>query len=133
MAQALFVFGFILSPALLLIYLEQQARFSAIEEFRSSRQVIMHRIEAAVEHRDLGTLRSIDKKYAAFVRDRGFKESLQQALAKVTATETEMELAASRSLHLERHTREVSIRPDLMKPQIPDGENVQQRLSVLPQ
>jgi len=130
--QGILVPVFILIPTLLGLHMEQRSRYSVIDEFREARGHILSRIETAVEHTDLDTLHDLDKKYASTVPDNDFRSRLHEAVARVTAKETQMELAASRHLDLERHTREVSIRPDPMRPQLPREDKTTQRLSVLP-
>ncbi len=123
---------FILVPAFFALHLEQRSRYSVINEFRNARGYILSKIDSAVERTDLDTLLHLDKKYASTVPDKDFKNRLHEAVARVTAKETQMELAVSRHLDLERHTQEVSIRPDLRRPQLPERDNAAQQLSVLP-
>lgn len=129
--QAVFAVALIFSPALIKPLLDQRARIAVASEYESERPLILSSIQSATRRHDLDTLLRIHGKYADCVVDREFKSLLQDALARVSAREAEMEIAVAKHLDVSRHREEVMI-PLTPAPKTVGKEEEKQQLSVLP-
>ena len=125
------VLALLLALCVMKIQIDQRARETTVREFQSSKRVILASIESAVERRDLDTVLRMDRKYSGCVDDRTYQKSIHEALVTLESHETVVELAIARLLDLERHGEELSVRPNLMKPQVSNDRSAA-RLSVLP-
>lgn len=124
--------GVILTPAIAKIHFEQRSKAQTLAEYRSTRALVLARIDAAVANYDLETLSRIHNRYVDTVQDNEFRDLINAGIAQLIARETRMELTASRNLDLSRNREEASNRTDTSRPQLPPGIDQGQTLSVLP-
>lgn len=86
---------------------------SVANEYFSSREAILSRIEAATARQDSRTLTQLRDRYGCSVRDNAFQSSLRRGLAKVAARDAELQLAMARHLDLARSSEEFTGEPPL--------------------
>ena len=132
-AQTTIIIGLLLSPAFFKIYYDCVARSETISEYQTGRSLILSKVEAAAGNHDVVTLLHYHRKYAGCVTDTHFIGVLNQALAKATAHEAELELTVSKHLDLMRHREEIAARNDPHQASPREIDKVSQpRLSLLP-
>ena len=126
------VFLAILGPVAAKAAYDRKAKHETRAEYRSTRALVLARIDAAVANYDLDTLTRIHNRYVHIVKDREFRQLIDAGLASLIARETQMELSASRNLDISRNREEASNRPDTSRPQLPPGVDQAPTLSILP-
>ena len=131
MVRAALLLVLLLALCVMKLQIDQRSREMTAREFQSSKQVILASIDSAVDRRDLDSLLRIDRKYSGCVDDQTYRKSIREALVTLEAHETVVELAIARLLDIERHGEELSVRPNLMKPQV-SNDRSERSLSVLP-
>jgi hypothetical protein len=129
--QVMLAIALIFSPALIKTQLDHSARIAVASEYESERPLILSSIQSATRRHDLDALLRIHGRYSNCVADREFKSLLQDALARVSAREAEMEIAIAKHLDVSRHREEVNI-PLTQVSKPVSKEEEKQQLSVLP-
>lgn len=122
----------ILTPVAAKAAFDRKAKHETRAEYRSTRALVLARIDAAVANYDLETLTRIHNRYVDIVKDREYRQMINAALAHLNARETQMELSASRNLDIARNREEASNQPDTSRPQLPPGIDQAPTLSILP-
>lgn len=131
--QSCLAISFALSPAIGTMRHRQIARTATVGEYHRSEARVLANIETAARNQDMASLRRIDKKYSKVLSDPTYRVAIGSAIACVRAREARVQLTISRNLNLSRHSAEVSLRPNLQRPQLADLALASaERLSDLP-
>lgn len=121
---------FLTVPILAVSHWEQRSREEAAAEYAADRDGVLNAIGQAAAAQDLSTLRKIQKRFSAAVKEREFTVLLERATAEVIAKDAEMEFNTAKHLDLARHREESSMRLVQAYPSV--ELDAGERLSVLP-
>ncbi len=98
---------------LIKVHLGMLRNCSVANEYFTSRETILSRIDEATARQDSRALTWLRDRYGSCVSDRALQTSLRRGLAKIAARDAELQLAISRHLDLARSSEKFAEGPQL--------------------